>query len=108
MRVLTRGLVVGALMLSIPLSAFTSRAGAGRALRRLGLFVIPEEVQTPPVLAATQRYCREATAGRAVVDAALEPIVNTIARGHRERGATLRYFQPPTEPSRSPIAATGD
>jgi membrane glycosyltransferase len=53
--------IVGAFILSVPLSVFTSRAGAGRALRRLGLFVIPEEVQTPPVLAATRRYLREAS-----------------------------------------------
>ena len=39
--------IVGAFMLSVPLSVFTSHAGAGRVLRRLGLFVIPEEVQTP-------------------------------------------------------------
>jgi membrane glycosyltransferase len=54
--------IVGAFVLSAPLSVFTSRATAGRALRRLGLFVIPEEVQTPPVLAATRAYLRQAKA----------------------------------------------
>ncbi len=52
--------VVGALILSIPLSVYTSRADAGKALRRQGLFLIPEETRTPPVLIATRKYLREA------------------------------------------------
>ena len=52
--------VVGALILSIPLSFYTSRADAGKALRRQSLFLIPEETRTPPVLIATRKYLREA------------------------------------------------
>ena len=51
--------VVGALVVSIPLSVYTSRADAGKALRRLGLFLIPEETRPPPVLVATQKYLGE-------------------------------------------------
>jgi len=51
--------VVGALILSIPLSVCTSHAGAGKALRRHGLFLIPEEGRPPPVLVATEKYLRE-------------------------------------------------
>ncbi len=40
--------IVGALMLSIPLSVYTSRVTIGRWLRRAGLFVIPEELHPPP------------------------------------------------------------
>jgi len=74
--------IVGAFMLSVPLSVFTSHAGAGRVLRRLGLFVIPEEVQTPPVLAATRRYLREATPGRGIVAAVVDPLVNAVTSAH--------------------------
>lgn len=38
------------LMLSIPLSVFASSPSVGRAMRRAGLFVIPEERFAPPVL----------------------------------------------------------
>jgi len=51
--------VVGALIVSIPLSVWTSHAGAGKALRRHGLFLIPEERRPPPVLVATEKYLRE-------------------------------------------------
>jgi membrane glycosyltransferase len=38
------------LLLSVPLSVFSSRAGAGRVLRRMGLFVTAEEVEMPAEL----------------------------------------------------------
>jgi membrane glycosyltransferase len=49
--------VVGAFVLSIPLSVYTSRSDAGKALRRHGVFLTPEERRTPPVLAATRKCC---------------------------------------------------
>ncbi|HEY2776024.1 MAG TPA: glucans biosynthesis glucosyltransferase MdoH [Candidatus Binatia bacterium] len=39
--------VVGALILSIPVSVFVSKIDLGDRIRRLGLFVIPEEVEPP-------------------------------------------------------------
>jgi membrane glycosyltransferase len=46
--------VVGALILSIPLSVLTSRIGLGRRLRRRKYFLIPEESHPPPVIRATR------------------------------------------------------
>ena len=42
--------IVGALALSVPVSVYSSRVALGRALRRSGLFVTPEEVERPKVL----------------------------------------------------------
>src|SRR5689334_3020660 len=42
--------VAGALILSIPVSVFTSRVGLGRKLRRRKYFLIPEESHPPPVI----------------------------------------------------------
>lgn len=38
------------LVLAMPISVVSSRAGFGRKLRRLGLFLIPEETTPPPVM----------------------------------------------------------
>jgi membrane glycosyltransferase len=105
--------IVGALTLSVPLSAYTSRAGAGRALRRLGLFVIPEEAQTPPVLAATRRYVREATLGHEVVGIVVNPIhrltkderVGLIADSPSE---LIPHLYARTELPRSAVTASAD
>ena len=43
--------VILPLILSVPLSVFTSRASLGRAAGRAGLFAIPEELRVPPELA---------------------------------------------------------
>ncbi|WP_299076626.1 glucans biosynthesis glucosyltransferase MdoH [uncultured Fretibacterium sp.] len=43
--------VILPLILSVPLSVFTSRASLGRAAGRAGLFAIPEELCVPPELA---------------------------------------------------------
>ena len=74
--------VVGALILSIPLSVYTSRAGAGKALRRLGLFLIPEETRAPPVLLATQKYLRAAAPVGGVVAAVVDPLINAVICAH--------------------------
>jgi membrane glycosyltransferase len=51
--------VVGALLLSIPLSVLTSRRSAGLALRRAGLLLIPEECTPPPELARVAELLAE-------------------------------------------------
>jgi membrane glycosyltransferase len=43
--------VLAGLVLSIPLSILSSRPDIGRSARRLGLFLIPEEIDPPQVLA---------------------------------------------------------
>jgi membrane glycosyltransferase len=52
--------VVGALILSIPLSVLTSRAALGRALRRRRYFLIPEESEPPDVIRATRKHWHRA------------------------------------------------
>jgi membrane glycosyltransferase len=42
--------VILGLLLAIPLAASTASAGAGRGLQRLGLLMVPEERQPPPIL----------------------------------------------------------
>jgi Membrane glycosyltransferase len=42
--------VVGALILAVPLSVWSSLTGPGRLLRRMGMFLIPEEDQPPAEL----------------------------------------------------------
>jgi len=71
--------VAGALIVSIPLSVYTSRVSLGRASRRAGLFLIPEEVHPPREIRATRRYVRAAPPPRTFDDAALDPYVNALA-----------------------------
>ena len=70
--------VAGALIVSIPLSVYTSRVTLGRRSRHAGLFLIPEEVRPPREIRAVRRYVRAAGAPRTFVDAAIDPYVNAI------------------------------
>ena len=70
--------VAGALILSIPVSVFTSRASLGGRLRRHGLFLIPEETQPPPEIVATQQYVRETGVAPTWVDAVVDPGLNAM------------------------------
>jgi membrane glycosyltransferase len=79
--------VVAGMVLSVPLSVLTSRISLGEKVRRLGLFLTPEETAPPPELAALrarmaaleesgQTAPRPADSGLA--DAVLDPYVNAI------------------------------
>ena len=70
--------VVGALVLSIPLSVITSRVGLGRKLRRRKFFLIPEEASPPPVIRATRRYWHHAAPPADLTAAVVDPIVNAL------------------------------
>jgi membrane glycosyltransferase len=70
--------VVGALILSIPLSVLTSRTGLGRKLRRRKYFLIPEESHPPEVIRATRRYWHHAGAAADFATAVVDPIVNAL------------------------------
>ena len=70
--------VVGALILSMPLSVFTSRVGLGRKLRRRKYFLIPEESHPPPVMRATRRYWHHAPQPADVAAAIVDPIINAL------------------------------
>jgi membrane glycosyltransferase len=70
--------VVGALILSIPLSVFTSRIGVGRKLRRRKYFLIPEESHPPPVIRATRRFWHHAPPPADFAAAVVDPITNAL------------------------------
>jgi membrane glycosyltransferase len=74
--------VFAGMILSIPLSVFTSRESLGRALRRAGLFVSPEE-QKPPLelalLAETERPGDDhAESGIGIEEVVFDPYLNAI------------------------------
>ncbi|HEY2817989.1 MAG TPA: glucans biosynthesis glucosyltransferase MdoH [Casimicrobiaceae bacterium] len=71
--------VAGALIVSIPLSVYTSRVALGQRARRAGIFVIPEEIHPPREIRAARRYLRAADPPRTFVDAAFDPCINALA-----------------------------
>jgi membrane glycosyltransferase len=70
--------VVGALILSIPLSVLTSRTGIGRKLRRRKYFLIPEESHPPPEIRATRRHWHHAPQPADVASAVVDPVTNAL------------------------------
>jgi membrane glycosyltransferase len=71
--------IVGALMLSIPLSVYTSRVTLGRRLRDKRLFVIPEESNPPPEIRSMMQGVRNARPVPGFVDAVVDPLINALA-----------------------------
>jgi membrane glycosyltransferase len=71
--------VVGALILSIPLSVYSSRVGLGRWFRRRRFFLIPEESHPPQPLRRVRQQVRAAPPAPGFVDAVVDPMVNAIA-----------------------------
>jgi membrane glycosyltransferase len=71
--------VVGALILSIPLSVYSSRAGLGRWFRERRYFLIPEESHPPQVLRRVRQQVRAAPATPGFIDAVIDPLTNAIA-----------------------------
>ncbi len=69
--------VVGALALSIPISVYSSRVSLGRALRRAGLFLIPEETDPPEELRTLSAHTERAAPR--FVDAVVDPLANAVA-----------------------------
>jgi membrane glycosyltransferase len=70
--------IAGSLVLSIPLSVFSSRVALGRSFRRARLFIIPEEVDLPPELAATTAYNEAAKPFAGFTDAVVDPVINAL------------------------------
>lgn len=70
--------VVGALALSMPISVYSSRVSLGRALRRAGLFLIPEESAPPEELRSMRAHVDRAGEAPRFVDAVVDPVVNAI------------------------------
>ncbi len=71
--------VVGALMLSIPLSVFSSRVSLGRALRAGRLFLIPEESNPPRELRWTRAGLRRTPEPSGFEEAVFDPLTNALA-----------------------------
>ena len=70
--------VAGALIVSIPVSVYTSRASLGRRLRRAGLFVIPEELHPPPEIRGIMGTAAAASRPPGFVDAVVDPAINAL------------------------------
>jgi membrane glycosyltransferase len=71
--------VAGALALSIPLSVYSSRVSLGRALRRAGLLLIPEETDPPAELGSMRAYAGRGVAPPPFEDVVVDPVANAIA-----------------------------
>jgi membrane glycosyltransferase len=82
--------VVGALMLSIPMSVYSSRISLGRGLFRAGLFVIPEEAAPPAELRRMQAHLRRAAPLPGFVEAVVDPLEHALACA----SANMRRSQP--------------
>lgn len=76
--------IVGALILSIPLSVYSSRRSLGLAARRVGLLLIPEESAPPVELQATVAYEAATGALPGVREAVVDPAVNALVCGAGE------------------------
>jgi membrane glycosyltransferase len=70
--------VAGALIVSIPVSVYTSRVALGRRLRAAGMFVIPEELSPPEEIRATITATRTAPRPRDFTDAVVDPVTNAL------------------------------
>ena len=94
--------IAGALVLSVPISVWSSRVLPGRRLREAKLFAIPEELETPPELVATRAYADTSSGTPDFIEAVVDPLTNALvcaaARPHpglpanarRERIALMR------------------
>ncbi|HEX2228092.1 MAG TPA: glucans biosynthesis glucosyltransferase MdoH, partial [Candidatus Binatia bacterium] len=78
------------LALAVPLSVYSSRLGLGRAMRRWRLFLIPEEIEPPPVVqylhdGITRR--RKQPCKQVFVEVTVDPDANAVHLGVMRRKA---------------------
>ena len=82
------------LLLSIPISVFSSSAGLGDVTRRWRLFLTPEEIERPRVLGALQealdRHPAREQGEVRPIDAFVHAVVHPIANAHHVWQATFR------------------
>jgi membrane glycosyltransferase len=71
--------ITGALLMSAPISVWSSRVSLGRRFREAQLFLIPEEAEPPQELQATFGYARITRRLPDFVDAIVDPFVNALA-----------------------------
>lgn len=91
--------IIGALLVSIPLSVLSSRVSLGDGARKLGLFLIPEETAPPQELRDLDAIHDAAEAVRAALPAAernglvravTDPYVNALHRALLRRARRVR------------------
>ena len=95
--------IIGALILAVPLSVYTSRVSLGERARRWGLFLIPEESAPPTELRDLQAFLNDARHQAArlpprehdgFIRAVVDPYVNALHRAllgrRRSQRATIR------------------
>ncbi|MDR3391659.1 MAG: glucans biosynthesis glucosyltransferase MdoH [Sulfuriferula sp.] len=70
--------IVGSLILSIPISVFSSRVAPGLWLRKLQLFLTPEESDPPEELQRTYRLAAAPDAPAGFIDAVVDPATNAL------------------------------
>jgi membrane glycosyltransferase len=70
--------VAGALIVSIPLSVYTSYASLGRRARDAGLFLIPEEVAAPREIRAMTQYVAQTPPVPGFASALVDPLLNAL------------------------------
>jgi membrane glycosyltransferase len=70
--------IVGAWVLSIPISVYASRRKAGRLLRRMKLLLIPEEVDPPRELRWMRAELQATKKLPGLIEAAMDPMVNVL------------------------------
>jgi membrane glycosyltransferase len=90
--------IIGALVLSIPVSVLSSSVSLGRRCKRAKLFLIPEEVNPPEELRLTRQYVETAPAYPSFTEAVASPalshlLVATSAAHHRDTPAQRRAHQ---------------
>ncbi len=71
--------VAGALIVSIPLSVYTSYTSLGRRSRAAGLFLIPEEVSVPREIRAMNAHLADTPPAPTFATAIVDPVVNALA-----------------------------
>jgi membrane glycosyltransferase len=91
--------IIGALLVSIPLSVMSSRVSVGDAARRMGLFVIPEETDPPQELRDLASILEQEQAAQAALPlaqrnglerAVVDPYVNALHRALLRRPRRVR------------------
>jgi membrane glycosyltransferase len=70
--------VVGALILSIPISVYSSRVSLGRFMRKISFFIIPEEAQPPQELRWVQNNIKLSPDQHGFIDAVTDPVTNAL------------------------------
>ena len=93
--------ILGPLLFAVPISVWTSRVSLGRRARKLGLFLIPEEVCAPPeliVLASDSQQKRRRKSSFAFtkkddgfVQAVVHPYVNGLHWAFRRNKRSLTH-----------------